>query len=131
MMVYGALRWDAEKLGMLALTPGQCAWLAGDQFGVHKVHCPMDGGSKAVGLDNLLNEASDYAATLHVYLNQNDAVPDTCTPAKLGNREIFALINEKTHELQDFTTYSDLSWHFLRKALADYAPHKAYTKSSW
>jgi hypothetical protein len=123
MMVYGALRRDAEKLGLLTLTPGQCAWLAGDQFGVHKVYCPMDGGSKAVGLDNLLNETSDYAATLHVYLNQNDAVSETYIPAKLGNREIFAFINEKTHELQDFTTYSDLSWHVLRKVLADYTPH--------
>jgi hypothetical protein len=75
-MIYAALRWDAEKLALLTLTPGQCAWLAGDQFGVHKVHCPMDGGRKAVCLDNLFNETSNYAATLHVYLNKNEAASD-------------------------------------------------------
>jgi hypothetical protein len=120
-MVYGGLSWDADKLGLLTLTPGQCAWLAGDQFSVHKVYCPMDGGSKAVGPDNLLNETTDYAATFHVYLNEDEAIPDTYVPAKPGSREIFSFVNEKTHEVKDFTTYSDLSWHVLRKVLADYA----------
>jgi hypothetical protein len=120
-MVYGGLSWDADKLGLLTLTPGQCAWLAGDQFSVHKVYCPMDGGSKAVGPDNLLNETTDYAATFHVYLNEDEAIPDTYMPAKPGSREIFSFVNEKTHEVKDFTTYSDLSWHVLRKVLADYA----------
>jgi hypothetical protein len=122
-MAYGELRWDAEKLGLVTLTPGQCAWLTGEQFGVHKVYCPMDGGSKAVGLDNLLNESSDYAATFHVYLNENEAAPDTHLPAKLRSREVFSFINEKTHELEDFATYSDLSWRILRRILADYASH--------
>lgn len=120
-MVYGGLSWDADKLGLLTLTPGQCAWLAGDQFSVHKVYCPMDGGSKAVGPDNLLNETGDFAATFHVYLNEDEAIPDTYVPAKLGSRETFSFVNEKTHKVEDFTTYSDLSWHVLRKVLADYA----------
>ena len=122
-MAYGALRWDAEKLGLLTLTPGQCAWLAGDQFGVHKVYCPMEGGSKAVDLDNLLNETSDYAATFHVYVNENEAVPHMYVPAKPDRRKVFSFINEKTHELEGFTTYSDLSWRILRRILADYAAH--------
>src|SRR6185312_15768337 len=58
-MLYAGLRWDAKKLALVTLTPGQCAWLAGDQFSVHKVHCPMDGGRKAVGLGNPLNETSN------------------------------------------------------------------------
>lgn len=120
-MAYGALRWDAEKLGLLTLTPGQCAWLAGDQFGVHKVYCPMDGGSKAVDLDNLLNETSDYAATFHVYVDDNEAVQSL--PVRPDRREIFSFINEKTHEVETFTTYSDLSWRVLRRILADYAAH--------
>jgi hypothetical protein len=122
-MAYGALRWDAEKLGLLTLTPGQCAWLAGNQFGVHKVYCPMDGGSRAVDLDNLLNETSDYAATFHVYINENETVPHMYVPAKRDRREEFSFINEKTHELESFTTYSDLSWRILRRILADYAAH--------
>jgi hypothetical protein len=120
-MVYGELSWDADKLGLLTLTPGQCAWLAGDQFAVHKVYCPMDGGSKAVGPDNLLNETDDYAATFHVYLNEDEATPDTYVPAQPGTRETFTLVNEKTHKVEPFTTYSDLSWHVLRRVLANYA----------
>ena len=46
-MIYSALHWNAEKLALVTLTPGQCAWLAGDRFGVHKVYCPMDGGSRS------------------------------------------------------------------------------------
>lgn len=122
-MAYSEFRWDAEKLGLVTLTAGQCAWLAGDQFGVHKVHCPMDGGSKAVGLDNLLNETSDYAATLHVYLNEEEAASDTYIATKPPGREVFSFINEKTHEPEDFITYSDLSWHLLRRILVDYAAH--------
>lgn len=127
-MAYGALRWDAPKLGLLTLTPGQCAWLAGDQFSVHKVYCPMDGGSKPVGPDNLLNETSDYAATFHVYLNEDETIPDKYVPAKPGTRETFSYVHEiadsdGTHKIKEFTTYSDLSWHTLRRVLASYATH--------
>lgn len=117
-MAYGDLRWDAPKLGLLTLTPGQCAWLAGDQFSVHKVYCPMDGGSKPVGPDNLLNETSDYAATFHVYLNEDETIPDKYVPAKPGTREVFSYVHEKTHKIKPFTTHSDLSWHILRRVLA-------------
>jgi hypothetical protein len=120
-MAYGALRWDAEKLGLQTLTPGQCAWLAGEQFGVHKVYCPMDGGSKSVGFDNLLNETSDYAATFHVYLNEIETGPNAYITSASGGREIFSFVNEKTHKLEDCATYSDLSWNVLRRILADHA----------
>ncbi len=50
---------------------------------------PLGGtGSRTVGLDNLLNETSDYAATLHVYLNENEAVSDTCPISDSGGREV-------------------------------------------
>ena len=55
---------------------------------MHRVYCPKDGGSKPVGPDNLLNETTDYGATFHVYLNE-EAIPDTYTPAELGGRDVF------------------------------------------
>lgn len=120
-MAYDRLDWGAKKLALLTLTPGQCAWLAGDQFGVHRVFCPMDGGDSPVVPPNLINKTSDFAATFHVYLNENQATPDVYKPAKLGSREVFEYIDEVSHQKRDFTTYSDLSWHVLRKLLADYA----------
>ena len=127
-MAYAKLDWKAEKLGLLTLTPGQCAWLAGDRFAVHKVYCPMDGGRKPVGPDNPLNESSNYAATFHVYLNQEELPFVAATPdseeepkPKPDTRDVFTFINEKTHKVEEFTTYSDLSWYILRKILADYA----------
>jgi hypothetical protein len=119
-MLYSALRWDAKKLALVTLTPGQCAWLAGDQFSVHKVHCPMDGGRKVVGLGNPLNETSNYAATLHVYLNEDEAAPGVYTASVPGTREAFSFIDEKTRERRDFIAYSDLSWHVLRGVLANH-----------
>lgn len=125
-MAYSELNWNAKKLGLLTLTPGQCAWLAGDKFGVHKVYCPMDGGSEPVGgpgNKRMLNDTSDYAATFHVYLNEDETIPDTYVPAKLGTREEFEFIEEEEpHRQRKFTTYSDLSWHILRKVMADYSP---------
>ncbi|GAA5149831.1 hypothetical protein GCM10023321_14270 [Pseudonocardia eucalypti] len=117
-MAYEELRWGATELGLLTLTPGQCAWLAADKFGVHKVYCPMDGGSKPVGPWNLLNETSDYAATFHVYLNEEETVPDTYVPAELGTRDVFEYVHEIEHDRRKFATYSDLSWHVLRRVLA-------------
>jgi hypothetical protein len=85
----------------------------------------MDGGMKAVGLDNLLNETSNYAATLHVYLNKDEVTPGAYDGSVSGTREIFSFIDEKTHEQRDFITYSDLSWHVLRSVLANYTAHRA------
>ncbi|MGW0425374.1 hypothetical protein [Streptomyces sp. NPDC003015] len=42
-MVYEHLKWDARKLGLLILTPGQCAWLSTDNY-ADRMYCPMDGG---------------------------------------------------------------------------------------
>ena len=119
------LKWDAEKVGLLTLTPGQCAWLDGERFAVHKVFCPMDGGDTPVGPDKLLNESSNYAATFHVYLNQSE-LPLVTAPApelepEPDTRDEFTFVDEKTHEIVPFPTYSDLSWRILRKVMADYA----------
>jgi hypothetical protein len=123
-MAYGSLAWEAEKVGLLTLTPGQCAWLDGDRFAVHKVYCPMEGGAKPVGPDNLLNDSSNYAATFHVYLNR-DELPLVSAAAKPrpkpDTRDIFNYVNERTREEGRFDTYSDISWRVLRKVLADYA----------
>jgi hypothetical protein len=123
-MAYGSLEWEAEKVGLLTLTPGQCAWLDGDRFAVHKVYCPMEGGAKPVGPGNLLNDSSNYAATFHVYLNRDElplvgaaAMPEP----KPDTRDTFYYINEEKHDEGKFETYSDISWRVLRKVLADYA----------
>lgn len=71
LMIYEELGWNARKVGLLTLTPGQCAWLSGDRFGVHRVHCPMNGGSEPVGPGNPLNRTGEYAVTFHVYQDQD------------------------------------------------------------
>jgi hypothetical protein len=38
-----------------------------------------------------------------------------------GGRETFSFVNEKTRVVQNFTTYSDVSWRILRRVLAGYA----------
>ncbi len=120
-MAYDRLDWGARKLALLTLTPGQCAWLAGDQFAVHRVFCPLDGGALPVVPPNLVNDSSDFGATFHVYLNEDEATSDVYEPAQLGSREVFEYVDEISHQKRDFKTYSDLSWHVLRKLLADYA----------
>ena len=122
-MAYGQLAWEAEKVGLVTLTPGQCAWLDGDRFAVHKVFCPMDGGPKPVGPNNLLNDSSNYAASFHVYLNPDD-LPRVAAAAapKLDTRDIFDYIDEiNPHREKKFKTYSDISWRILRQVLAKYA----------
>lgn len=121
-MAYGSLDWEAEKVGLLTITPGQCAWLDGERFAVHKVYCPMDGGDEPVGPDNLLNDSSNYAATFHVYLNQSELplVMATAEPEP-DTREEFTFVDEKTHKIVPFPTYSDISWRILRRVMADYA----------
>lgn len=108
-MVYDRLDWNAGKVGLLTLTPGQCAWLTDQRFAVHKVYCPMAEGG--------------YAATFHVYLNQDemplllgDAAP------KPHTRDIFMFVDEdEPHAVKEFATYSDLSWRILRREIAYYA----------
>lgn len=117
------LAWEAEKVGLLTLTPGQCAWLDGERFAVHKVFCPMDGGREAVGPDNLLNDSSNYAATFHVYLNQSELPLVRAAPKpKPNTRDQFTFVDEKPpHGLVQFPTYSDLSWSILRRVMAEHA----------
>lgn len=120
-MAYADLKWDAAKLGLLTLTPGQCAWLAGERFAVHRVYCPMDGGSEPVGPGNLLNQTSNYAATFHVYVNRSE-LPLLQAKPQHDTRDEFTFIDEKEHDKQvPFPTYSDLSWNILRKILAEHA----------
>ncbi len=114
-MSYGALKWDAEKLGLTTLTPGQCAWLTGKQNAVHKVFCPMDGGE--VREPSLMNNTGDFAASFHVYLNQGEPSPDAYQGVDFDRNE-FDYVEEGTNELKTFKTYSDLSWRALRMVLA-------------
>lgn len=101
-MAYSALSWSAEKRGLLTLTPGQCAWLAGEQFAVHRVYCPMNGGSEVVGRNNLLNKTSDYAATFHVYLNEAETGPEYIA-AREDTREVFNSLMKILTKRQDYT----------------------------
>ncbi|WP_274563733.1 hypothetical protein [Streptomyces spiramyceticus] len=115
-MSYGALRWDAEKRGLVTLTPGQCAWLTRETYAVHKVFCPMDGNGMSE--DGLMNNSADFGASFHVYLNEKEVHLDAYEGADL-TREVFHYIHEKEpHDERKFTTYSDLSWPVLREVLA-------------
>lgn len=106
-MLYEELKWEAKKLALLTLTPGQCAWLSEEHFPVHKVFCPMPKGN--------------FAATFHVYLNK-DELPLLQAEPKPDTRDQFDFVEEKEkHEKQTFATYSDLSWAILRKEMAKYA----------
>ncbi|KUL42774.1 hypothetical protein [Streptomyces regalis] len=116
-MAYGELAWDARKQGLVTLTPGQCAWLSGDKFAVHKVYCPMDGDNGPTGPE-YLNATSEFAASFHVYLNEDELSMDSLAAADLG-RDVFEYIDEITHKKEEFKTYSDLSWNVLRRVLAE------------
>jgi hypothetical protein len=123
-MAYATLDWSAEKVGLLTLTAGQCAWLAGERFAVHKVSCPSDGGAKPVGPGNLLNDSSNFGASFHVYLNQSELplVRMAARKPQPQTRDIFNYVDEEPpHEVKDFKTYSDLSWSVLRWLLAEHA----------
>jgi hypothetical protein len=121
-MAYSELSWDSPKAGLLTLTPGQCAWLDGKSFAVHKVYCPMEGGPKSVGPRNLLNDSSNYAATFHVYLNQSELPMVSAAPTpKPKTRDQFEFINEEKHTPEKFPTYSDISWSILRRVMAEHA----------
>jgi hypothetical protein len=116
-MAYDKLAWDAPKRGLFTLTPGQCAWLAGDTYAVHKVYCPMDGDNGPTG-PQYLNNSSEFAASFHVYLNEDELSMDEYQAADLG-RDKFHYIDELDRTEKVFTTYSDLSWNVLRRVLAE------------
>ena len=106
-MLYESLAWDAKKVALLTLSPGECAWLSESHFPVHKVFCPMSKGS--------------FAATFHVYLNR-DELPLLKAEPKPGTRDQFEFVDESApHKLLAFPTYSDLSWRILRRELAELA----------
>lgn len=106
-MLYEGLDWEAKKVALLTLTPGQCAWLSERQFPVHRVFCPMTEGN--------------FAATFHVYLNR-DELPLLRSTGKPDTRDQFEFVKEREpHEKDVFDTYSDLSWGILRKEMANYA----------
>jgi len=106
-MLYDDLAWDAKKLGLVTLTPGQCAWLTETSSPVHKVYCPMDEGS--------------YAATFHVYLNKTELPMVRAKLEESETRDVFDFIHEKDRDQRQFNTYSDLSWRVLRKVIAKWA----------
>ncbi|MCK7622444.1 hypothetical protein MUU72_04830 [Streptomyces sp. RS10V-4] len=114
-MSYEALDWNAPKRGLVTLTPGQCAWLDGDTYAVHKVFCPMDGGGGATGPE-YMSATGEFAASFHVYLNEwETALAADGTPS----RDEFEYIDELTKERKEFATYSDLSWNVLRRVLTN------------
>ncbi|WEH31961.1 hypothetical protein PZB75_00315 [Streptomyces sp. AM 4-1-1] len=112
-MAYDHLEWDATKRGLVTLTPGQCAWLDGDTYAVHKVFCPMDGGGGATGPE-FMSTTGEFGASFHVYLNEWETALDTDgTPS----RDEFEYIDELNKKKKKFATYSDLSWNVLRRVL--------------
>ncbi|WP_406161902.1 hypothetical protein OG806_39785 [Streptomyces sp. NBC_00882] len=116
-MVYEHLEWDARKLGLLTLTPGQCAWLSKDNYAVHRVYCPMDGGGGTTS-PGYMNSTADFGASFHVYLNPDQ----TLVHDKDGDsysRDSFDYIDEKSKKRGAFATESDLSWSILRRVLAN------------
>lgn len=103
---YAELDWDAEKLGMLSLTPGKVCWLSGPSFAVHKVNCPLPPGQ--------------FGASFHVYINK-DELPVLMARGYIpsDSRDEFDYVYElEPHDLRKFKTYSDLSWPVLRQELA-------------
>ncbi|MEC7119888.1 MAG: hypothetical protein VXW65_08315 [Pseudomonadota bacterium] len=104
LMAYADLAWDAEKLALVTLTTGQCAWLNDQNFAVHKVYCPMPEGN--------------FAATFHVYLNQSE-LPLLKASGQSHTRDAFDFVEEDApHDLSQFETYSDLSWTLLRREMS-------------
>ncbi|MEV4005879.1 hypothetical protein [Actinomadura sp. NPDC049753] len=115
-MLYDSLDWNATKLGLVTLTPGQCAWLTKENYAVHRVYCPMDGGEGPTG-PGFINTTDDFGASFHVYLN-----PDETTvlldDGESRDRNVFDYIREDNLERDKFETHSDLSWSVLRRVLA-------------
>lgn len=115
-MVYDGLDWNATKLGLLTLTPGQCAWLSKDTYAVHRVYCPMNGGDGPTG-PGFMSATDEFGASFHVYLNEDEQTVETYDGSH--SRDAFDYIDEKTKKRATFLTHSDLSWSVLRRVLAD------------
>jgi hypothetical protein len=115
-MLYDRLDWNATKLGMLTLTPGQCAWLTKETYAVHRVFCPMNGGDGTTG-PGFMNSTDEFGASFHVYLNPDDTFLQI-DDGESHSRNVFDYIREDNHRLDKFTTHSDLSWSVLRRVLA-------------
>jgi hypothetical protein len=115
-MLYDRLDWDATKLGMLTLTPGQCAWLTKDTYAVHRVSCPMNGGDGTTG-PGFMNSTDEFGASFHVYLNPDETAAQI-DDGESHNRNVFDYIHETTKQRDKFETHSDLSWSVLRRVLA-------------
>ncbi len=115
-MVYEHLDWNATKQGLLTLTPGQCAWLSKDNYAVHRVYCPMDGGGGTTG-PGYMNASSDFGASFHVYLNPGETAVESSDSAS-HSRDAFNYIGEDDKRQHSFATESDLSWSVLRRVLA-------------
>jgi hypothetical protein len=115
-MLYDRLDWNATKLGLLTLTPGQCAWLTKDTYAVHRVFCPMNGGDGTTG-PGFMNSTDEFGASFHVYLNPDETFAQI-DDGESHNRNVFDYIHETTKQRDKFKTHSDLSWSVLRRVLA-------------
>lgn len=103
-MLYDHLDWNAEKLGLVTLNKGDCAWLNETHFPVHKVFAPMP--------------EDRFAASLHAYINPSE-LPDL----QLQDRDRFDFVHEdEPHQLDVFLTHSDLTWHQLREEIDQWVP---------
>ncbi|GAA5611270.1 hypothetical protein CP981_01300 [Streptomyces platensis] len=116
-MVYEHLDWNATKLGLLTLTPGQCAWLSKDTYAVHRVFCPMNGGDGTTG-PGYMNSTDEFGASFHVYLNPEGTAVEH-HDGDSNSRDSFDYIDEDGKDQRHFATHSDLSWSILRRVLAN------------
>ncbi len=115
-MLYDRLDWNATKLGMLTLTPGQCAWLTKETYAVHRVFCPMNGGDGTTG-PGFMNSTDEFGASFHVYLNPDETFVEI-DDGESHTRNAFDYIREDNQARDKFETHSDLSWSVLRRVLA-------------
>ncbi|XVQ07488.1 hypothetical protein ACQP1W_33480 [Spirillospora sp. CA-255316] len=115
-MLYDRLDWNATKLGLLTLTPGQCAWLNQKTYAVHRVSCPMNGGDGTTG-PGFMSSTDEFGASFHVYLNPDETSVQV-NDGDSHNRNTFDYIREDNHNRDKFDTHSDLSWSVLRRVLA-------------
>lgn len=107
-MLYEYLDWNANKLGLLTLEQGDCAWLNELHFPVHKVYSPLSEGS--------------FSASLHAYINK-DELP--LLQSNSESRDEFDFVHEhKPHQLDVFQTHSDLTWKQLSREIDRRVPEK-------